>query len=149
MGRKRRNRDLSDLSEQGRNQRRLRVGEALRHALAQIFRNGECRDPALHDIAITVSEVSVSPDLRSALAYVMPLGGAHAEETIAALERCTPFLRGRLAREVPLRYTPQLSFALDRSFDHAERIAELLTLPEVARDLGPDETADRESDEQS
>lgn len=134
MVRKRRSREIA-ASDSGRGQRRLRVGEALRHALVKMLRDGECRDPALIDAAITVTEISVSPDLRNACAYVMPLGGGNGEEIIAALRRSAPFLRGRLAREVPLRHAPQLAFALDRSFDHAERIAALLARPEVARDL--------------
>src|ERR1700685_425321 len=87
-------------------QRPLRVGEELRHALARILERGELRDPALHDVAITITEVRVSPDLKSATAFIMPLGGAHAPEVVAALRRGAGYLRGALAREVPLRYTP-------------------------------------------
>jgi ribosome-binding factor A len=122
-------------------QRQLRVGEELRHALARILQRGELRDPALQE-AITVTEVRVSPDLKNAVAYVMPLGGKHRAEVAAALMRSAGFLRGQIAREVPLRYTPVLSFALDTSFDHASRINELLHRPEVERDLAPDETED-------
>ena len=122
-------------------QRRLRVGEELRHALARILQRGELRDPALQDVAVTVTEVRVSPDLKHATAYVMPLGGRHAAEVIAALTRSAGYLRGQLAREVPLRFSPGLAFALDTSFDHASRINELLHRPEVERDLGAgDET---------
>jgi ribosome-binding factor A len=121
--------------ERGAGQRRLRLGEELRHALSRLLRPGECRDPALREASITVSEVSLSPDLRNATAFVMPLGGAHAGEIMAGLARSTPYLKGRLAREVSLRRVPELSFALDRSFEHAERIATLLARPEVERDL--------------
>jgi ribosome-binding factor A len=119
----------------GAEQRRLRLGEVLRHTLAQLLRPGECRDPALFDANITVSEVTLSPDLRNAKAYVVPLAGARAEEIMAGLERSTPYLKGRLARAVSLRRVPELSFALDRSFEHAERITALLARPEVERDL--------------
>lgn len=125
-------------------QRQLRVGEELRHALARILQRGELRDPALQE-AITVTEVRVSPDLKNATAYVMPLGGRHRAEVVAALTRSAGFLRGQIAREVPLRYTPVLSFALDTSFDHASRINELLHRPEVERDLAPE--ADESDDD--
>jgi ribosome-binding factor A len=131
----------------GAGQRPLRVGEALRHALAQILRDDAIRDPALHGADITVSEVRMSPDLKNATVYVMPLGGAHAAEIVAALGRSAPFLRGRLARAVPLRYTPNLSFALDASFEAAERIAAVLRRPEVARDLQPETPASKAGDD--
>jgi ribosome-binding factor A len=118
-------------------QRQLRVGEELRHGLARILQRGELREPPLQDVAVTVTEVQVSPDLKSATAYVMPLGGRHRSEVIEALTRSAGYLRGQLAREVPLRFSPQLAFALDTSFDHASRINELLHRPEVERDLGP------------
>ena len=116
-------------------QRRLRVGEELRHGLAKILRETESRDPILENSSITVTEVRMSPDLRNATAFVMPLAGANAAEIVVALNRCAVYLKGLLAREVPLRHTPALAFALDRSFDEAERIHQLLARPEVARDL--------------
>jgi ribosome-binding factor A len=118
-------------------QRQLRVGEELRHVLSRLLQRGELRDPALKDVAVTVTEVRVSPDLKNATAYVMPLGGQHRAEVIAGLTRSAGYLRAQLAREVSLRFTPGLSFALDTSFDHASRINELLHRPEVERDLGP------------
>ena len=116
-------------------QRQLRVGEELRHALAQMLRPGEMRDPALHDAQITVTEVQVSPDLRNATAFVMPLGGRNAADIVTALRRSAPFLKGRIARTVRLRLVPNLSFALDRAFDSAERIAAVLHSEAVERDL--------------
>jgi len=116
-------------------QRPLRIGEELRHALARIFERGELRDPDLQGAAITVTEVRVSPDLKNATAYVMPLAGARAETVMAALARSAPYLRRALAQAVKLRYAPGLEFALDTSFDHASRIAALLHRPEVERDL--------------
>jgi ribosome-binding factor A len=118
-------------------QRQLRVGEELRHALARILQRGELRDPALQGVAVTVTEVRVSPDLKNATAYVMPLAGRDASEVVAGLGRSANYLRGQLAREVPLRFSPGLAFALDTSFDHASRINELLHRPEVERDLAP------------
>src|SRR5580658_3741262 len=93
-------------------QRQLRVGEELRHALAQLLRPGELRDPALHDASVTVTEVQLTPDLRNATAFVMPLAGAHAADIIAGLRRSAPFLKGRIARAVRLRRVPNLTFAL-------------------------------------
>jgi len=119
-------------------QRPLRVGEEVRHALAKILREGECREPALGSASITVTEVRMSPDLRNATAFVMPLAGANADEILAALKRCAPFLKGLIAREIALRNTPNLVFELDGSFDQAERIRKLLSRPEVARDLPPE-----------
>jgi ribosome-binding factor A len=116
-------------------QRQLRVGEELRHALAQLLRPGELRDPALHDANITVTEVQLSPDLRNATAFVMPLGGGGGADILAALRRSAPFLKGRVARVVRLRRVPNLGFALDNAFDSAERIAALLHSEPVERDL--------------
>jgi ribosome-binding factor A len=140
MVKKRRGRQQTSLGagvEERAGQRQLRVGEELRHALARILRDGECRDPALDDASITVTEVRMSPDLRNATAFVMPLAGTNTVEVVAALKRCAVFLKGVLAREVKLRNTPNLTFALDESFDQADRISALLTRPEVARDLEP------------
>jgi ribosome-binding factor A len=134
MTKKRRDR-RSSTPKRGTSQRQLRVGEELRHALSKILREDGCRDPMLETISITVTEVRISPDLRNATAFVMPLAGANAADTLAALKRCAPFLKGLLAREVPLRNTPNLDFALDTSFEQAERIAALLIRPDVARDL--------------
>lgn len=119
----------------GTGQRPRRVGEQVRHLLAELLRAGGCRDPALRQASITVTEVRISPDLRNATAYVMPLGGANAAEILAGLKRGTPFLRGHLARELPLRRAPNLSFALDETFERADRISTLLARPEVVRDL--------------
>ena len=116
-------------------QRQLRVGEELRHALSRLLQRGALRDPALQEATVTVTEVRMSPDLKNATAFVMPLGGRRASEIIEGLTRSAGYLRGQLAREVPLRHTPGLVFALDTSFDHASRINELLHRPEVERDL--------------
>jgi ribosome-binding factor A len=125
----------------GAGQRPLRVGEAVRHALAEILREDALRDPELQGASITVSEVRMSPDLKTATVFVMPLGGARADAVLAGLERSAPFLRRRLGRAVSLRYTPELTFALDDSFAAGERIAAVLRRPEVARDLVSDDDA--------
>ncbi len=116
--------------------RPLRVGEALRHELAAIFAAGTLRDPALAGANLTVTEVRVSPDLKSAIAFVMPLAGANAADTMAALGRGAPYLRRLLAQAIKLRYAPEITFALDTAFDHASRISALLHLPDIERDLG-------------
>ena len=118
-----------------RSQRQLRVGEELRHVLAQLLRPGELRDPVLHEANITVTEVRVSPDLKNATAYVMPLAGANADEIMAGLKRSAPFLKSRVARMVQLRLVPNIVFAFDSAFDGAARITALLHTPEVERDL--------------
>jgi ribosome-binding factor A len=122
-------------SARAASQRQLRVGEELRHALAQLLRPGELRDPALREANITVSEVRVSPDLKNATAFVMPLAGANATQVMAGLKRSAPFLKGQVARRVELRQVPNLAFAFDDAFDNAARIAALLQRPEVERDL--------------
>jgi ribosome-binding factor A len=127
-------------------QRQLRVGEELRHALAGLLERGALREPALVDAVITVTEVRVSPDLRQATAFVMPLGGDRAADVLAGLARSAGYLRRELGKAVPLRYTPELGFALDTSFDHASRIDALLHRPEVERDLHPVEEADKDED---
>jgi ribosome-binding factor A len=124
-------------------QRQLRVGEELRHVLARLLRPGELRDPALFDANVTVTEVQLSPDLRNATAFIMPLGGANAADIVAGLRRSAPYLKGQIARLVQLRRVPNLSFALDGAFDNADRIAALLHSEAVERDL-QDKPADQE-----
>jgi ribosome-binding factor A len=120
-----------------RSVRQLRVGEELRHALAEILGRGELRDPDLQGRSITVSEVRISPDLKNATVFVLPLGGGHGEQAtvIAALERAASHLRAEVGRKVHLRYLPRFSFRWDASFDQANHIDSLLADPAVARDL--------------
>ena len=127
-------------------QRQLRVGEELRHALAQLLRPGELRDPALRDANITVTEVRVSPDLKNATAFVMPLAGAGTDQIMAGLKRSAPFLKARVARTVELRQAPNIAFAFDTAFDSAARIEALLHAPEVQRDLQPPAEGDGDTD---
>ena len=116
-------------------QRQLRVGEELRHALAHILARGDLRDPALADVTVTVTEVRVSPDLKNATAFVVPLGGAGLKAAVTALNRAAGFLRTQLAGEVELRHLPRIAFAGDHSFDEAGRVREILDRPRVRRDL--------------
>jgi ribosome-binding factor A len=135
----------ADELDRGAGQRRRRVGEELRHVLSQILSEGRCRDPALREASISVTEVRLSPDLRNASVYVMPLGGANAAQIVAGLKRSTPFLRALVAGELSLRNAPALVFTLDSTFDQADRISALLSRPEVERDLTP-QVAEAEND---
>ncbi|TCT11985.1 ribosome-binding factor A [Tepidamorphus gemmatus] len=126
----------------GPSQRQLRVGEMLRHALAEILQRGDVADPMLEAVAVTVPEVRVSPDLKHATVYVMPLGGRHVGEVVAALDRHARYLRGQLARKVTLKFMPDLRFEIDRTFDAADHVDRLLRTPEVVRDLRPQENGD-------
>jgi ribosome-binding factor A len=114
--------------------RRLKVGEELRHALADVLAHGDLRDPALHGRSITVSEVDVSPDLKRATAYVMPLGGGEVAAVLEGLRRAGPYLRRELARRVRLRFAPELAFEADAGFLRAERISRILDEEEPADD---------------
>jgi ribosome-binding factor A len=116
-------------------QRQLRAAELVRHALVEILAREDLRDPALQGVSITVGEVRASPDLKHMTAFVSALGPSDARELAAALTRCKGFLRGRLARMIDLRFTPDLHFQPDASYDEARHIDELLASPEVARDL--------------
>ena len=123
-------------------QRQLRVGELMRHALAEMLIRGDVHDPVLEGHMITVPEVRMSPDLRLATIYVMPLGGRDRAEVITALDRNKKFLRGALARSVNLKFAPEIRFRVDERFDEAERIEKLLRTPAVRQDLtakDPDE----------
>jgi ribosome-binding factor A len=122
-------------SRGGPSQRQLRAGELVRHALAEIFSRGEVHDPVIAGHVITVPEVRMSPDLRLATIYVMPLGGRDASAVLAALERNRRYLRGEIAKRVNLKFAPDIRFRLDETFGEAERIETLLRSPQVARDL--------------
>ncbi len=123
----------------GPSQRMLRVGELVRHALAGVFSRREIEDPVLEGPAITVPEVRMSPDLKLATAYVMPLGGERADEIVAALNRHKRFIRGRIAPELDLKFAPELRFHVDTTFDEFGRIDALLRSERVQRDLGADD----------
>lgn len=126
-------------------QRQLRVAEQVRHLLVEILRRGHFRDPALLDAhKITVTAVEIGPDLKHATAFVMPLGGENAETFLEALNRAAGFFRTELGRSMELRYTPKVTFKLDRSFDEADRIEKLLRQEKVQRDLLKKDDGDKD-----
>jgi ribosome-binding factor A len=116
-------------------QRQLKVGELIRHALADIFSRGEITDEVLSRHSLTVPEVRMSPDLKLATAYVLPLGGGEADEVVAHLDKHKRYLRGLLAKQVNMKFMPELRFKVDTSFEASARIFALLASPTVARDL--------------
>ena len=116
-------------------QRQLKVGELIRHALVEVLNRGDVSDELLDRHSLTVPEVRMTPDLKLATAYVMPLGGDEAEEVVAHLNQHKRFLRGELARRVNLKFMPQLRFKVDVSFESSARIDTILASPKVVRDL--------------
>ena len=123
-------------SAKGPSQRALRAGELVRHALAEILARGDVHDPVIEGHLITVPEVRMSPDLRLATIYIMPLGGRDENDVLAALDRHKRYVRGEIARRVNLKFAPEIRFRIDERFDEAERIEKLLRTPDVQRDLG-------------
>jgi len=119
----------------GGSQRQLRVGELIRHELADMLTRGDIHDPVIQAHLITVPEVRMSPDLRLATIYVMPLGGRDVEKVIEALDRNKRYVRGVIGRRVNLKFAPEIRFRVDERFDEAERIEKLLRTPAVQRDL--------------
>ena len=131
----------------GPTQRQLRAGELVRHALVEVLRHETLSEPALQGAPVTVTEVRMSPDLRHAVCFVEPLGGAHAREAVEALNRSARFLRGRLGHSIDLKFTPDLKFVHDETFDAAAAIDRLLSDPRVRKDVlkrpdGPGEDED-------
>ncbi|SFJ75326.1 30S ribosome-binding factor RbfA [Bradyrhizobium sp. Gha] len=133
-------------SAPGGSQRQLRVAEQVRHAIAEILAQGSVHDADLEGHIITVPEVRMSPDLKLATIYVMPLGGRDTELVIAALDRNKKFLRGEVARRVNLKFAPDIRFRVDERFDEAERIEKLLRTPAVQKDLDKNPEQDPETD---
>jgi ribosome-binding factor A len=127
----------------GASQRQLRVSELIRHAMADILTQGSVHDPALEGHIITVPEVRMSPDLKLATVYVMPLGGREAKSIVEALERNKKYLRGEVGHRVNLKFAPDLRFRIDERFDEAERIEKLLKTPAVQKDLDSGSDEDR------
>ena len=115
--------------------RQLRVGEMLRHALAEIFLRGNLHDPDLEGQSITVTEITISPDLKQATAYVIPLAGVGQDRIMAALRRAASSIQVQLAKQIMLKFTPRLRFVSDNSFDNADHISHILNRPEIVRDL--------------
>ena len=133
----------------GPSQRQQRVAELIRHALAEVLQRGDIQDPVLGSHVVTVPEVRMSPDLKLATAYVMPLGGQDEAPVIAALDRHKKILRQEVARRVNLKYAPDLRFRRDETFDEAARIDQLLRSEKVQRDLERAPGADDEAEPDS
>ncbi|MGA2638154.1 MAG: 30S ribosome-binding factor RbfA [Methylocella sp.] len=123
-------------------QRMLRVAELVRHAMSELLTRSDIADPALEGKVVTVPDVRMSPDLKLATVYVMPLGGDNVADCLAALDRHKKFLRGEIARRVNLRFAPEVRFKADPSFDYGGKIDALLNLPKVKQDI----EANRESE---
>jgi ribosome-binding factor A len=123
----------------GPTQRQLRAGELIRHALVEVMREEEINDPDLAGVSVTVSEVRMSPDLKHAICFVEPLGAGivdrHPPEVVGALNRHAKFLRGRLGHHIKLKFTPDLQFLHDESFEEAARMNRLFDDPRVRRDI--------------
>jgi ribosome-binding factor A len=134
-----------DTAQNGPTQRQLRVGEMLRHALAEVLRENDIRDPDLDGVSVTITQIKPSPDMRYATVYCEPLGGGNAKQIIAALNRHKGFLRGEMGHRITMKFTPDLRFVEDESFAEAQKIETILKSPEVQRDISaPDE--DEEED---
>jgi len=131
---------MSKFSSNGPSQRQLRVGEMVRHALIQLLQRGEVQDDLLEKTVISISEVSMSPDLKIATAYISPLGGGDAKPIIKALATNAKFIRGRLSPYLnQMKYMPEFRFREDTSFDNYSKIDALLHSDAVKRDLDEDE----------
>jgi len=139
-------RSRHDRRDMGPSQRQLRVGEVLRHALVEILRNNDIRDPDLDGVSVTITQVKPSPDMRYATVYCEPLGGQKARAIVAALNRHKGFLRGEMGRMIATKFTPDLRFVEDESFAEAEKIETILKSPLVQRDLTASDP-DAESEE--
>ena len=116
-------------------QRQLRAGELVRHVVVEVLTREEIHHEVLAGVAITVTEVAMSPDLRQATCYIMPLGGQDADEVLAALNKVGRWVGGQVARRVHLKFSPRLKFCIDDSFDNADHIQQLLRRNDVAPDL--------------
>ncbi|HXM06015.1 MAG TPA: 30S ribosome-binding factor RbfA [Candidatus Acidoferrum sp.] len=133
----------------GGSARQLRVGELIRHALAEMLGRGDIHDPVIETHMITVPEVRMSPDLRLATIYVTPLGGRDGEKVLAALENNKRYIRGEISRRVNLKFAPEIRFRIDERFDEAERIGKLLQTPAVQRDLQAQHSQDQALQDQA
>ena len=119
----------------GPSQRQLRVGELIRRALSHILMQGTIHDPDLNEISVTVSEVAASPDLKIATAYVCPLGGQGGDDLIALLAKNKAEIRRSISKKLTLKYTPDLRFRLDETFDRIDETRRLFNQESVRRDL--------------
>jgi ribosome-binding factor A len=122
-------------SAAGPSQRGLRVGELIRHALAEMLARGDVHDPVLEGHLVTIPEVRMTADLRLATIYVVPMGGRDVKDVLEALDRNKRYIRGEISHRVNLKFAPEIRFRADERFDEAERIEKLLRTPAVQRDL--------------
>lgn len=127
----------------------LRVGELIRHAVAQLLSRGQISDSTLDAHVVTVSRVKMSPDLKLATIYVMPLGGKDEPHVLAALDRHRRYLRGEIAHQINLKFAPEIRFRIDDSFDAVSRIDAILNSEQVKRDLEPSDADSPKSDASS
>ena len=132
---------MSRREHKGPTQRQLRAAELVRHTLVEVLAREDLRDPELVGISVTIGEVRASPDLKHMTAFVSPLGAGDARKIATALTRAAGFIRSRLAKTAEMKYTPELHFIPDLSYDEARHIDDLLRRPDVARDLKPREDA--------
>ena len=116
-------------------QRMLRVGELVRHAVSELLTRNELNEPALDGQVITVSRVKMSPDLKCATVYILPLGGKNADGVLSALDHRRKVLRGEVARKINLKFAPDVRFKIDDTFDNVDRIDALLNSPKVRQDI--------------
>lgn len=150
MARKQHTRNAS--GPQGPSQRQLRAGELIRHALVEVLREEEIHDEAMQGVSVTITEVRLSPDLKHATCFVEPLGAGvadapnagHVDEIIKALNAHAKFLRGVLGKHIDMKFTPDLRFLHDESFNEAARIDALFLRPEIARDLRHNDDEDED-----
>jgi len=119
----------------GPSQRQLRVGELIRRTLAEVLARGDIHDPDLNRMSITVGEVRTSPDLKIATAYVLPLGGKGQEDVLKLLARNKGELRRIIGKKAGLKFTPDLRFQLDQTFDQMDETRRMLSQDAVRRDL--------------
>jgi ribosome-binding factor A len=119
----------------GPSQRQLRVGELIRHALAEMLTRGDIHDDVLARHVVTVPEVRMSPDLKLATVYVMPLGGKDVAQVLSALDSNKRYIRGEVAHAINLKFAPDIRFLADETFDESQRIDQILRSPKVAQDL--------------
>jgi ribosome-binding factor A len=130
---------MAKLARSGKapSQRQLKAGEVIRHALAEFMQIGHSHDPELINVSITVSEVRISPDLRHAVAFIMPLMGERKEAVLAALKRTRGLYRGVISKATSLKFAPDIDFELDDAFDRSLAVDALLKSDRVRRDLEP------------
>ncbi|HWD27431.1 MAG TPA: 30S ribosome-binding factor RbfA [Rhizomicrobium sp.] len=137
----------SNSEHRGPTQRQLRVGEMLRHSLAEVLRQGDIRDPDLVGVSVTITQVKPSPDMRHATVFCEPLGGKNAKEVVAALNRHKGYLRGEIGRTITMKFTPDLRFVEDESFAEAEKIETILKSSRVQRDLQAEDEGSESEEE--